>query len=56
MKYNPNKGYKDDWIDLCGDGRYEKRRIKGDVKKQMAKMTRFRLSKDLKAHIKEEVC
>lgn len=51
MKYNPNKGYTNDWIDLCMDGVYKKRRIKGKDKKYMQHLTKSRLKKQTKSEI-----
>lgn len=51
MKFNPNKGYRNDWIDLCMDGRSNVRRIKGKDKKMMQTLTRKRLELDLRSEL-----
>lgn len=51
MKYNPNKGYRNDWIDLCMDGLSSKRRIKGKDKKMMQRLTKKRLNLELRSEI-----
>lgn len=53
MKYNPNKGYKYDWIDLCMDGMSSVRRIKGKDKKMMQHLTRKRLQNAFKKDLAE---
>jgi hypothetical protein len=53
MKYNPNKGYRNDWIDLCMDGMSTVRRIKGKDKKMMQKLTKKRLENSLRSELME---
>jgi hypothetical protein len=40
------------WIDLCGDGRFNKEMVKGSVKKILQRDTRLRLKKELDEDIK----
>ena len=39
--------WRNSWIELCGDGRFNKEMVKGDVKKILQRDTRRRLKKEL---------
>ena len=51
MKRNPNKGYKNDWINLSMDGISHIRRIKNKEKKMMKNLTKQRLKKDFQLEL-----
>lgn len=47
MRKSTNIGYKTDWIDLCCDGIFKERRIKGKTKRYLGKWSRSKILKEV---------
>ena len=46
--------WRNSWIDLRGDGRYEKEMVKGETKKILQRDTRLRLKRELMKEVNRE--